>query len=56
LRGQLRHCLSRQTHRIPLASPFGHYRHRTWHQFTFPSTMNLKERAAMLALAGGPAV
>jgi len=38
LRGQLRHCLSKQTHRIPLASPCGHYQSSNWHRIISAST------------------
>jgi hypothetical protein len=29
----------RQTYRIPLASPYGHYRSRTWHRIFIASTV-----------------
>jgi hypothetical protein len=38
LRGQPRNCLEK-TYRIPLVSPFGHYRKQTWHCHAVASTV-----------------
>jgi hypothetical protein len=46
LRGQPRTCLSQQTHRIPLVSPFEHYQSQAWHRIGTASTIESTRRRA----------
>jgi hypothetical protein len=49
LRGQPRIYLSKQTDRIPLVSPFGHYRSRTWHRIATASIAESESHGERLA-------
>ncbi len=62
LRGQPRICTSRCAHRIPLVSPFGHYRSQTWHRTVLRvnrrsglrSSIAFPVRKQATAVAAGP--